>query len=102
MKRREFITLLGSGGLAAGARAQQGERVRRIGVLTKLAADDPESQARNAGFLQGLQESSWRDRIGLFAASTQAETGHRNPGIDRHAAIRVNGATLRNREDPHP
>jgi putative tryptophan/tyrosine transport system substrate-binding protein len=61
MKRRDFITLLG--GAAASwplaARAQQGERVRRIGVLTSLAADDPESQARHGAFLQGLQESGW-------------------------------------------
>jgi putative ABC transport system substrate-binding protein len=61
VRRREFIALLG--GAAAtwplAARAQQGERMRRIGVLTNLAADDPESQARNAGFLQGLQELSW-------------------------------------------
>ena len=48
MQRREFIKLIG--GAAAGyplvARAQQGERMRRIGVLTNLAADDPESQSR--------------------------------------------------------
>jgi putative ABC transport system substrate-binding protein len=58
MKRREFITLLG--GAAAwpvAARAQQGERMRRIGVLMNLAADDTEAQARLAAFLQGLQES---------------------------------------------
>jgi putative ABC transport system substrate-binding protein len=60
MRRREVITLLG--GAAAwplAAHAQQGERVRRIGVLTNLAADDPESQSRNAGFLQGLEELNW-------------------------------------------
>src|SRR5262245_52956392 len=60
LKRREFITLLG--GAAASplvARAQQGERVRRIAVLSSLAADDPETQARHAAFLQGLQECGW-------------------------------------------
>jgi putative ABC transport system substrate-binding protein len=61
MKRREFITLLG-GAVAAwplAARAQQRERMRRIGVLMNLAADDPEGQARLAAFLQGLQEAGW-------------------------------------------
>src|SRR5215813_10660874 len=60
MRRREFISLLG--GAAAwpvAARAQQGERVRRISVLMNLAADDPEGQARIAAFLQGLQEAGW-------------------------------------------
>jgi len=37
-------------------RAQQGERMRRIGVLMSSAADDPEAQIRNAAFLQGLQQ----------------------------------------------
>src|SRR5262245_9278487 len=61
MKRRAFITLLG--GAAAwplAARAQQRERMRRIGVLMGQAADDPVTQARNAAFLQGLQELGWR------------------------------------------
>ena len=63
MRRREFITLLG--GAAAwplAARAQQAERMRRIGVLMARAADDPELQARVAAFLQGLQQSGWTDR----------------------------------------
>jgi putative tryptophan/tyrosine transport system substrate-binding protein len=62
MKRREFITLIG-GAVAwpLAARAQQGERVRRIGVLMNLAADDPESLARIGAFLQGLQELGWTD-----------------------------------------
>jgi putative tryptophan/tyrosine transport system substrate-binding protein len=58
--RRKFITLLG--GAAAWpivARAQEHERMRRIGVLMSLAADDPESQARHGAFLQGLQASGW-------------------------------------------
>jgi putative ABC transport system substrate-binding protein len=41
------------------ARAQQGERMRRIGVLMNLGSDDAEGQARNAAFLQGLQELGW-------------------------------------------
>jgi putative ABC transport system substrate-binding protein len=60
MRRREFIAALG--GAAAWplvARAQQPERVRRIGVLMNSAADDPDGQARLTGFLQGLQEFGW-------------------------------------------
>ena len=63
MKRREFITLLGGAAAAwpLAARAQQAERMRRIGVLMSLAADDPEAQARIAAFLQGLQQLGWTD-----------------------------------------
>ena len=60
LKRREFITLLGGAATwPLAARAQQGERMRRIGVLMHLAADDPEGQSRLAAFLQGLQEAGW-------------------------------------------
>ena len=59
MKRRQVITLLGGAAVAwpLAARAQQPERVRRIGVLMNLAADDGEGQVRLAAFLQGLQEA---------------------------------------------
>jgi putative ABC transport system substrate-binding protein len=62
MKRRDFITLLG--GAAAwpiAARAQQGEQMRRIGVLVPTAEDDPEGQSRLRAFVQGLQQSGWTD-----------------------------------------
>jgi ABC-type uncharacterized transport system substrate-binding protein len=61
IKRREFITLLGGAAVAwpLAARAQQGERVRRIGVLLPAAADDLEFQTRIGAFLQGLQELRW-------------------------------------------
>jgi putative ABC transport system substrate-binding protein len=61
MKRRQFITLLGGAAAAwpLAARAQQGERVRRIGVLMGQPANDPEGQARLAALLQGLQELGW-------------------------------------------
>jgi putative ABC transport system substrate-binding protein len=60
MKRREFITLLG--GAAAwplAARAQQGERVRRIGVLVPASSDNTEFQVRIGAFLQGLALQGW-------------------------------------------
>jgi putative ABC transport system substrate-binding protein len=61
MRRREFITLVGSSAIAwpLTAHAQQRERMRRIGVLMTTAADDPEGQARVAAFLQGLQQWGW-------------------------------------------
>jgi putative tryptophan/tyrosine transport system substrate-binding protein len=63
LKRRELITLIG--GAAAGwplaARAQQGERMRRIGVLMPLAADDPMGQARIAALREGLEKLGWTE-----------------------------------------
>ena len=61
MKRREFITLLSSAGVMwpIAVRAQQSKRMRRIGVLMPYAANDPQVQARNAAFLQGLQQLGW-------------------------------------------
>ena len=59
LRRRQFITLLGAAAWPLAARAQQGERVRRIGVLTNLAADDPEGQVRNTAFAQALAQLGW-------------------------------------------
>src|SRR5215831_1518394 len=57
--RREFITLPGGALLASPLVAQEDERLRHIGVLMTLAANDPQAQARNAAFLQGLHELGW-------------------------------------------
>ena len=82
-RRREFITLLGGAAAAwpLAARAQQPERMRRVGVLMHLAADDPEGQARLAAFTQGLQELRWtigrNVRIDYRWAAGDAERGRK-------------------------
>ena len=61
IRRRKFLATL-LGGAAAWplvAWAQRPDRMRRVGVLMHLAADDPEGQRRVAAFLQGLQEAGW-------------------------------------------
>ena len=85
MRRREFITLLG-GAVAwpLAARAQQPERMRRIGVLMPATSDDTEFQARLAAFHQGLALLGWtigrNVRIDTRWATTNADD------IRRHAA----------------
>ena len=61
MRRREFIKVIAGSATTwpLAARAQQAQRMRRIGVLMGLAATDAEGQARFAAFLQGLQEFGW-------------------------------------------
>src|SRR6266480_961475 len=83
LKRREFITLL-SGGAAwpLAARAQQPERVRRIGVLMYLAADDAEGQARLAAFAQALGQLGWSDGRNLRIDTRWANADD----IGKHAA----------------
>jgi putative ABC transport system substrate-binding protein len=63
MNRREFITLLGGAAAAwpLAARAQQGQRMRRIGVLMNLASDDREGQARLIAFVQALSDLGWKN-----------------------------------------
>ena len=60
MRRRRFLTLLGSAVIwPSVSRAQQPERIRRVGVLMHTTADDPDGQTRLAAFLQGLQKAGW-------------------------------------------
>ena len=96
MKRREFITLLG-GAAARGRwpRAQQTERMRRIGVLLPTTADDSEFQARFGAFLQGLAQLGWIDgrnvRIDIRWAGGNA---------DRNSQPRGRFGRARARRDP--
>jgi putative tryptophan/tyrosine transport system substrate-binding protein len=62
VRRREFISLIGGAAASASplaTRAQQGQRMRRIGVLMTLAEGDPEGQTRILAFGQGLQQLGW-------------------------------------------
>src|SRR5262245_12124488 len=63
MKRREFITLLGGAAAAwpTVARGQQGERMRRVGVITHFAADDRAAETHLGAFRQGLQQLGWSE-----------------------------------------
>jgi hypothetical protein len=82
MRRREFIPLLG--GAAAwplAARAQQGERMRRIGALMNTTADDPEGQARLMAFGQELARLGWID--GRNVRTTGATAYGKKSGITR-------------------
>jgi putative ABC transport system substrate-binding protein len=83
VRRRDFITLLGSAAAVwpVATRAEQGERMRRIGVLMNIGADDPEAQSRMTAFVQGLQQSGWTDgrnmRIDTRWAAGDADRYHR-------------------------
>jgi putative ABC transport system substrate-binding protein len=86
MRRRKFVGLCGAvvATWPIALRAQQGERVRRIGVLMASTLDDPESQARIAAFQQSLQQLGWIDGRNVSIDTRWATT---NPDdIRRHAA----------------
>jgi hypothetical protein len=101
MRRREFITLL-SGvavGRPLGADAQQGDRMRRLGILMAGAESDPQYQADVAVFREGLQKLGWVDgqniRIEVRWAGFNAETMRRY--AKELIALRVSQALSRQR-----
>src|SRR5499433_118357 len=75
--RREFITLLGGAAAARplAARAQQPERMRRIGVLMPLAADDPVRQARITALREGLEKLGWTEGRNIRIDTRWTTTG---------------------------
>ena len=84
MKRREFITLLGGAVVAwpLAARAQQPERMRRIGVLMAYPESDSEAQAQIAAFRDGLQKLGWMEGRNIridtrWVTTTDAESMQR-------------------------
>jgi hypothetical protein len=85
MRRREFLAGLGSAAARpVVARAQQGDRVRRIGIIVPGAADDPETQARVGAFLQELAQLGWA--IGRNLQIDMHWAGPNPADIGRHAA----------------
>jgi len=83
--RRAFVTLIsGAAAWPLAARAQQGERMRRVGVLVAAAADDPEYQARNVAFLQSLQQLGWAEGHNVRIDTRWATTN--SDDVRRHAA----------------
>jgi putative tryptophan/tyrosine transport system substrate-binding protein len=77
MRRRDFISLVGGSAVAwpLAARAQQGDRVRRIGVLMAFAESDPEAQAQLAAFREGLQNLGWAEGRNIRLDSRWATPG---------------------------
>jgi putative ABC transport system substrate-binding protein len=83
--RRRFIGLLGGAAVAGrSARAQQADRMRRIGILLPATADDASYQPRVGAFLQGLQQSVWT--IGRNVRIETRWAGANAADIRRHAA----------------
>jgi putative tryptophan/tyrosine transport system substrate-binding protein len=90
VKRRDFITLVCGAAVWPGVAhaQQQPERVRRIGVLTYIPADDAEGQARHAAFTQALSQLGWSEGRNLRIDARWANAGD----VQRHAAELVAAA----------
>ena len=76
MRRRDFITLLGgAAAMPFAARAQQGEPIRRIGVLVGLSEDNVDRRARLTGFRQGLEKLGWTEGHNVGIETRYAPAG---------------------------
>src|SRR3954453_22053368 len=86
MKRRKFIGLLGGAAVALPlvAHAQQGERVRRVGILQNFPENDPVASVLNATFLKELRQSGWA--VGNNIRIETRWAGNRSDDIRRHVA----------------
>jgi len=84
LRRREFISLLGGTAVAwpVAARAQQPERMRRIGVLSAFADDDPDMQAWLPAFRQGLERLGWSE-----GRNVRIDTRFARANVDQHQAL---------------
>src|SRR4249920_2305391 len=87
LKRREFITLFaGAAAWPLAARAQQGDHMRRIGVLTPLPADHPDAKARHAAFLESLRQLGWSEGHNV---RIEARWSAGDPAITRKNAVEL-------------
>jgi putative tryptophan/tyrosine transport system substrate-binding protein len=79
MRRREFITLIGSASVAWSLAARAQEPKRRIGMLMSLSENDPEGESRVRAFVDGLQQLGWTDghnvRIDIRWAGNPGDPG---------------------------
>jgi putative ABC transport system substrate-binding protein len=91
MRRREFITLLGSTAATwpLAVRAQQSERIRRIGVLMNRPADDVVGAAMVSTFKQSLQQLGWRDGHNI---RMDVRWGANDPESERRYAVEIERA----------
>ena len=104
MRRREFITLLGSAGAAwpVMALGQQRERMRRVGVLTNLSESDTEGRARDEAFVQELRQLGWIEGGNLqidrrFTAGDEAlvrQYAHELVGLEPNVIVTTGSAGL--------
>jgi putative tryptophan/tyrosine transport system substrate-binding protein len=82
MRRRQFIGFVGAAAVwPLAARAQQSERVRRIGIVGGIAADDPSAQMQVAAFVEGLRQLGWIEGRNAHFESRWTAGSHQGTSI---------------------